>query len=108
MHARRLLVTDAAEDEPGTVLLDVADDGVATLTLNRPHRHNAWNPVLERRCYQLLDEADDDDRVRTPHPTPPLAQLTLPPPRRGSIDNSKKRRSLMRRHGLPPITARSG
>jgi enoyl-CoA hydratase/carnithine racemase len=59
-----IAVTDAAEEESGTVLLDVADDGVATLTLNRPHRHNAWNPVLERRFYQLLDQADDDDRVR--------------------------------------------
>jgi enoyl-CoA hydratase/carnithine racemase len=57
-------VTDAIEDESRTVLLDVADDGVATLTLNRPHRHNAWNPVLERRFYQLLDEAGHDDRVR--------------------------------------------
>jgi enoyl-CoA hydratase/carnithine racemase len=46
------------------VLLDVGEDGVATLTLNRPHRHNAWNPVLERRFYQLLDQADHDDRVR--------------------------------------------
>ena len=57
-------MTDAAEDESRTVLLDVADDGVATLTLNRPHRHNAWNPVLERRFYQLLDQAGHDDRVR--------------------------------------------
>jgi enoyl-CoA hydratase/carnithine racemase len=57
-------VTDAAEDESSTVLLDVADDGVATLTLNRPHRNNAWNPVLERRFYQLLGEADHDDHVR--------------------------------------------
>jgi enoyl-CoA hydratase/carnithine racemase len=57
-------VSDAIEDESRTVLLDVADDGVATLTLNRPHRHNAWNPVLERRFYQLLDEAGHDDRVR--------------------------------------------
>jgi enoyl-CoA hydratase/carnithine racemase len=57
-------VTDGAEDEARTVLLDVADDGVATLTLNRPHRHNAWNPVLERRFYELLDEAGRDDRVR--------------------------------------------
>jgi enoyl-CoA hydratase/carnithine racemase len=57
-------MTDGGEDESRTVLLDVADDGVATLTLNRPHRHNAWNPVLERRFYQLLEEADRDDRVR--------------------------------------------
>lgn len=55
---------DVPEDEASTVLLDVGADGVATLTLNRPHRHNAWNPVLERRFYQLLREADRDDRVR--------------------------------------------
>jgi enoyl-CoA hydratase/carnithine racemase len=57
-------VTDAAEDESSTVLLDLAGDGVATLTLNRPHRNNAWNPALERRFYQLLGQADHDDRVR--------------------------------------------
>ena len=57
-------MTDAMDDESRCVLLDVAGDGVATLTLNRPHRNNAWNPVLERRFYQLLDEADGDDRER--------------------------------------------
>jgi enoyl-CoA hydratase/carnithine racemase len=57
-------VTDTVDQESRSVLLDVADDGVATLTLNRPDRHNAWNPVLERRFYQLLSEADHDDRVR--------------------------------------------
>jgi enoyl-CoA hydratase/carnithine racemase len=57
-------VTDAVEDESRTVLLDIADDGVATLTLNRPHRHNAWNPALERRFYELLNEAGHDARVR--------------------------------------------
>jgi enoyl-CoA hydratase/carnithine racemase len=57
-------VTGSVEDESGTVLLGVGADGVATLTLNRPHRHNAWNPALERRFYQLLDQADHDDRVR--------------------------------------------
>ena len=57
-------MTDAVDDESRSVLLDVAGDGVATLTLNRPDRHNAWNPVLERRFYELLDEAGRDDRVR--------------------------------------------
>jgi enoyl-CoA hydratase/carnithine racemase len=57
-------VTAPEEDEPGAVLLDVGADGVATLTLNRPHRHNAWNPALERRFYELLGQADHDDRVR--------------------------------------------
>jgi enoyl-CoA hydratase/carnithine racemase len=57
-------VSDTVEDESRAVLLDVAADGVATLTFNRPHRHNAWNPVLERRFYQLLGEAAHDDQVR--------------------------------------------
>ncbi|WP_395106236.1 enoyl-CoA hydratase-related protein [Actinomadura sp. SCN-SB] len=57
-------MADMVEDEASTVLLDVGVDGVATLTLNRPQRNNAWNPVLERRFYQLLAEADRDDRVR--------------------------------------------
>jgi enoyl-CoA hydratase/carnithine racemase len=57
-------VTDAVDDESRSVLLDLAGDGVATLTLNRPDRHNAWSPVLERRFYQLLDQAGRDDRVR--------------------------------------------
>jgi hypothetical protein len=35
-------VTGSVEDESGTVLLGVGADGVATLTLNRPHRHNAF------------------------------------------------------------------
>lgn len=58
------MVADVVEDEASTVLLGVGEDGVATLTLNRPHRHNAWNPVIERRFYHLLAEADRDDRVR--------------------------------------------
>jgi enoyl-CoA hydratase/carnithine racemase len=57
-------VTAPDEDEPDVVLLGVGADGVATLTLNRPHRHNAWNPALERRFYELLGQADRDDQVR--------------------------------------------
>ena len=34
-------VTDAIEDDSRTVLLDVADDGMATITLHRPRRHDA-------------------------------------------------------------------
>jgi enoyl-CoA hydratase/carnithine racemase len=54
----------AQEDEARTVLYDVGDDGVALITLNRPERKNAWNPVMERRFNDVLDEADHDPRVR--------------------------------------------
>lgn len=48
-------------DDP--VLHEVAS-GVATLTLNRPDRLNAWTPALEGRLFELLDAADADPEVR--------------------------------------------
>src|SRR5581483_362179 len=53
-------MTDVKTD---VVLYDVAD-GVATLTLNRPERNNAWNGELEVRYFDLLEQARDDDDVR--------------------------------------------
>jgi enoyl-CoA hydratase/carnithine racemase len=41
------------------------DDGVATVTLNRPERLNAWNTQLARELSMALDEADGDDAVRS-------------------------------------------
>ena len=46
-----------------TVLYDV-DDGIATVTLNRPERMNAWNAQLAAELSQALDTADADDDVR--------------------------------------------
>src|SRR3954471_23506063 len=40
------------------------DRGVATVTLNRPERMNAWNAPLARELSRALDEADADDGVR--------------------------------------------
>src|SRR6266513_116805 len=45
------------------VLYDVSD-GIATLTLNRPDRLNAWTGSLARRYYGLLEQAAADDDVR--------------------------------------------
>src|SRR5690348_17022336 len=45
------------------VLYDVAD-GIATITLNRPDRLNAWTSGLERGYYDALERARDDDGVR--------------------------------------------
>lgn len=47
-----------------SVLAEIGDDGVALLTLNRPHRRNGWTPAMERRYYQLLDSLAADERVR--------------------------------------------
>ncbi|MCU1501972.1 MAG: Enoyl-CoA hydratase/isomerase [Ilumatobacteraceae bacterium] len=46
-----------------TVLYDVSD-GVATVTLNRPERLNAWNSRLGAELGDAMAEADGDDDVR--------------------------------------------
>lgn len=52
------------EPTPSEVLLEVADSGVATLTLNRPTRRNALSPGLVRDLRARLAEVRDDPRVR--------------------------------------------
>jgi enoyl-CoA hydratase/carnithine racemase len=39
-------------------------DGIATITLNRPERLNAWTPVMQRELIAALDATDADDDVR--------------------------------------------
>jgi enoyl-CoA hydratase/carnithine racemase len=46
------------------VLYEVDGDGVATVTLNRPERKNAWSLPMERRFSGILDEAAVDPKVR--------------------------------------------
>ena len=45
------------------VLWDVADH-VATITLHRPERMNAWTWPMHARFFELVDHADDDPDVR--------------------------------------------
>jgi enoyl-CoA hydratase/carnithine racemase len=40
------------------------EDGIATVTLNRPERLNAWTPTMQHELIAALDEADGDDTVR--------------------------------------------
>lgn len=46
-----------------TVLYEV-ENGVATLTLNRPERLNGWTPDLQARLFGLLDTMTVDPEVR--------------------------------------------
>ena len=46
------------------VVLYELDAGVATLTLNRPERRNAWTIEMHRRYYALLEQCDRDPDVR--------------------------------------------
>src|ERR671936_251644 len=48
---------------PDPVLYEAAD-GVATVTLNRPDRLNAWTRELGARFYELLERAAEDPEVR--------------------------------------------
>jgi enoyl-CoA hydratase/carnithine racemase len=50
--------------DPDVVLVEVRDDGVAVLTLNRPDRLNAWTIAMEDRYFDLLLELEADERVR--------------------------------------------
>src|SRR5581483_4587827 len=50
-------------DVSDVVLIEAAD-GVATLTLNRPDRLNAWTPELQTRHFDLLAECAERDDVR--------------------------------------------
>ncbi len=47
-----------------TINLEVADDGVAVLELNRPERLNAFNRRMTREWREALDQIADDKRVR--------------------------------------------
>src|SRR4051812_4397143 len=41
-----------------------ADDHIATITLHRPDKLNAFTPVMKREMIQALEHADNDDDVR--------------------------------------------
>jgi len=47
-----------------TVLLDLADDGVAVVTFNRPKQRNAFNRQMWCEARDLLTELRDDPRAR--------------------------------------------
>jgi enoyl-CoA hydratase/carnithine racemase len=45
-------------------IITEAQDGVLTITLNRPDRLNAWTATMGRELREAFDEADADDDVR--------------------------------------------
>ncbi|MFI6294498.1 enoyl-CoA hydratase-related protein [Nonomuraea sp. NPDC050790] len=46
------------------LVLSALDQGVLTLTFNRPERLNAWTDALGRRYFDLLEQAEKDPEVR--------------------------------------------
>ena len=47
-----------------TISYDIAADGIATITLNRPEQLNALDAAMERELLAVWDEVDGDDAVR--------------------------------------------
>src|ERR1700736_970193 len=56
-------VSEASSVSDAPVLCAVAD-GVATVTLHRPDRMNAWTYEMEVAYFDLVDALDDDPEVR--------------------------------------------
>jgi enoyl-CoA hydratase/carnithine racemase len=52
------------DPDPDAVVLSGVASGVATLTLNRPERRNAWTPQMRDQFYDLALAADRDPGVR--------------------------------------------
>ncbi len=46
------------------LLVDTTEQGVRTITLNRPEKLNAVNHQLSEEIYRSIDEASEDDAVR--------------------------------------------
>ena len=40
------------------------EDRIATVTLSRPEKLNAWTPLMEREVRQAMETAEGDERVR--------------------------------------------
>ena len=47
-----------------TQILETQQDGVLTLTLNRPERLNAWTPVIQAELETAIRAASDNPDVR--------------------------------------------
>jgi len=45
-------------------VLYVVEDGIATVTLNRPEKMNAYTPQMRDELIAVFDETDADDAVR--------------------------------------------
>ncbi len=55
-----------AEPTPDTdaVLVEIRDDGIAVITLNRPEKLNALNAMVRKRLIEVFDELEANDDVR--------------------------------------------
>ena len=85
---------------PETIIYDVAD-GVATITLNRPERLNAYNRTMQGELLEAFDATDADDDVRAVVVTEGWAGLL----RRGRSGGGRRDLPLRRRGRRGPGAA---
>src|SRR3546814_810516 len=45
-------------------IIYAVEDGIATITLNRPDKLNAFTETMRRELIEAFDRTDDDDNVR--------------------------------------------
>ena len=45
-------------------IIYAVEDGIATITMNRPDKLNAFTETMRREMIEAFDKADDDDNVR--------------------------------------------
>ncbi|HSG47526.1 MAG TPA: enoyl-CoA hydratase/isomerase family protein, partial [Longimicrobiales bacterium] len=61
---RRETGSGAARQAVGAVLVEIREDGIAVLTLNRPDKLNALNEAVRGELMEAVDALADDDRVK--------------------------------------------
>lgn len=53
-----------SDAQPAEILYTIEDNGVATITLNRPDARNAWSETMVPLMIEMLDRAEQDPNVR--------------------------------------------
>lgn len=51
------------EEEKDVLQIEVADNGVATVWLNRPHKLNAISPPMQRALYAAVERIEQDEAI---------------------------------------------
>ncbi len=58
------MTEDTTQEQDNPVLVDIRDDGIAVITLNRPDKLNALNEAVRQQLSDTVDELATDDRVK--------------------------------------------
>ena len=96
--------------EPEQIIVDV-QDGILTITLNRPDRMNAWTETMARELIEAFDRADADDEVRAVIVTGAgraLLRRRRSRARRRDVRLARARAAARRSRATTAVSSRSG